>query len=134
MPRNMQIMQYVFHLILDMCLIDHNYVSTDKNLTVLLRLHCILQLNSHESPNKYSFFTVLDALEKRPLINTENIKELKNTINLLRIKNDLLLLKMRKRSGYSLKDIVYHTIIPEPLCQVYNTINTTDSSSQLNIS
>lgn len=114
-----KIMQYVFHLILDMCLIDHNYVSTDKNLTVLLRLHCILQLNSHESPNKYSFFTVLDALEKRPLINTENIKELKNTINLLRIKNDLLLLKMRKRSGYSLKDIVYHTIIPEQVENIH---------------
>lgn len=114
-----KIMQYVFHLILDMCLIDHNYISTDKNLTVLLRLHCILELNSRESPNKYSFFTVLDALEKRPLINAENIEELKNTINLLRIKNDLLLLKMRKRSGYPLKDMVYHSIIPEQVENIH---------------
>lgn len=50
-----KIMQYIFHLILDMCLIDHNYISTDKNLIVLLRLHCILQLNSQQSPNNYSF-------------------------------------------------------------------------------
>ncbi len=114
-----KIMQYIFHLILDMCLIDHNYISTDKNLIVLLRLHCILQLNSQQSPNNYSFFMVLDSLKKRTLINKKNIEELENTIKLVGIKNDLLLLKMRKRSGYSLKDIVYHAIIPEQVENIH---------------
>lgn len=114
-----KIMQYIFHLILDMCLVDHNYVSTDKNLMVLLRLHCILQPDLNDSSGNHSFFMVLDSLKKRPLINKKNIEELENTMDLMHVKNDLLLLKMRKRSGYSLKDIVYHDIIPEQVENIH---------------
>ena len=36
------IIEYMFRLLLDMCLIDHNYIASDKNFKLLMKLHSLL--------------------------------------------------------------------------------------------
>ena len=104
-----EIMEFFFRNLLDMCLIDHNFISTDNNLTTLLRLHRILKPYTPKEQD-YCLNNILQVFKKNGWVNKQLIEELENTIKLLQVKNDILLLKMRKRAGYNPDKSIYHEI------------------------
>lgn len=95
------IMEYLFRLLLDMCLIDHNYIASDKNFKLLMKLHSLLSPapDSSAENTAYRFPDLLESIKKKaPYINQEHVANLKKTICLLKIKTDILLLKMWEKT------------------------------------
>lgn len=89
------IMEYIFRLLLEMCLIDHNYIATDRNFKLLMKLHSLLAASTDSCQDtEYKLPNLLDFIKGTSLINHEHIETLKETIRLLKIKTDTLLLKM----------------------------------------
>lgn len=89
------IMEYIFRLLLEMCLIDHNYIATDRNFKLLMKLHSLLSESSDSCQNtEYKLPNLLDFIKENSLINHKHIEALKETIHLLKVKADALLLKM----------------------------------------
>lgn len=95
------IMEYIFRLLLEMCLIDHNYIASDKNFKLLMKLHSLLSPapDSSAENTSYRFPDLLESIKKKtPYINQEHVNNLKETICLLKIKTDILLLKMWEKT------------------------------------
>ena len=89
------IMEYIFRQLLEMCLIDHNYIATDRNFKLLMKLHSLLSESSDSCQNtEYKLPNLLDFINENSLINHKHIEALKETIHLLKVKADALLLKM----------------------------------------
>lgn len=101
------IMEYIFRLLLEMCLIDHNYIATDRNFKLLMKLHSLLS-ESHDSCQniEYKLPSLLDFINGNSLINHKHIEALKETIHLLKVKTDNLLLKMWIKT-YKNEHIIY---------------------------
>ena len=76
-------------------LIDHNYIATDRNFKLLMKLHSLLAASTDSCQDtEYKLPNLLDFIKGTSLINHEHIETLKETIRLLKIKTDTLLLKM----------------------------------------
>ena len=95
------IIEYMFRLLLDMCLIDHNYIASDKNFKLLMKLHSLLSPapDSSAENTAYRFPDLLESIKRNaPYINQDHVEDLKETIRLLKIKTDILLLKMWEKT------------------------------------
>lgn len=95
------IMEYLFRLLLEMCLIDHNYIASDKNFKLLMKLHSLLSPapDSSAENTAYRFPDLLESIKRNaPYINQDHVDDLKETIRLLKIKTDILLLKMWEKT------------------------------------
>lgn len=95
------IMEYLFRLLLEMCLIDHNYIASDKNFKLLMKLHSLLSPapDSSAENTAYRFPDLLESIKRNaPYINQDHVANLKETIRLLKIKTDILLLKMWEKT------------------------------------
>ncbi|MDM8208951.1 hypothetical protein QUW17_13930 [Bacteroides gallinaceum] len=95
------IMEYLFRLLLEMCLIDHNYIASDKNFKLLMKLHSLLSPAPDPSAENttYRFPDLLESIKRNaPYINQSHVDNLKETIRLLKVKTDILLLKMWEKT------------------------------------
>lgn len=95
------IMEYIFRLLLEMCLIDHNYIASDKNFKLLMKLHSLLSSapDSSAENTEYRLPDLLESIKKKaPYINQEHVDNLKETIRLFKTKTDILLLKMWEKT------------------------------------
>jgi len=106
-----KILPCLFRRMLDMCLIDHNFISSEDNFKKLLKLEELLwgppigetDQRIEEGRPSNCFLGVLTDLQKDENISKNVLKELSKTMQLVDYKNKMLIYKIIKRAGDEIK-------------------------------
>lgn len=94
---------FLFRKMLDMSLIDHNFISSTSNLWALLKLNELLKPTNE----KNNIIGVLKSIPVKSFIDKTAIDHLLDTLDLIRYKNNFLIFKMLKRAGSDIRNYAY---------------------------
>lgn len=101
-----EMLPYLFRKILDMCIIDHNFISSEDNFKVLLSLEELLGGFADGQKNG-GFLAILDKLNTYKNISSPVLVDLHKTLRLVDYKNNVLIYKTLKRAAREIEEYQY---------------------------